>query len=119
MYEFPRLGEEEIIRYLGLVRSVGSVGLFTDDSCIDAVKGFLSRKSQRWLLVMDGWDDPSRVNLRSYIPDINRHILISSPTEISTFGVPVQLVGLDEGAARELLLQNTDTLNTRMSPTIK
>jgi hypothetical protein len=59
----------------------------------------------------NGWlDDPSRLNLRSYIPELNGHINVSSPTEISTFGVPIQLVGLDEEAAKELLLQNTNAL---------
>jgi len=42
----------------------------------------------------NGWlDDSSRLNLRSYIPELNGHINVSSPTEISTFGVPIQLVG--------------------------
>jgi ATP/maltotriose-dependent transcriptional regulator MalT len=115
LHETPGCQEEETLRYLGLVRcdQAASTGQrFTDNSCIAAVKDFLSRKAKRSLLILDNWDDPVKLNLRSYITDLlsNVHIIATSPTEIATFGVSIHLVGLDEQAANELLLHSTPNL---------
>jgi len=82
------------------------------DQWVDFALEKLEVWSQPWLMVLDGYDDPSSFNIRQYISyGGNGHILVTSrhadTDDLTTPNKVVALPGLREDYAVELLLQKS------------
>jgi hypothetical protein len=66
--------------------------------------------SEQWVMVFDGCDSPETINLRRLFPQNSQcHILVTSRRkDCISYGLQLDISGLDNGAAAELLLQRAD-----------
>ena len=92
-------------------KSLSSTMKFPDlDSSVRYVVDYLRSSSSCWLIVFDNYDIPSKFeNIRSFIPDADhgRIIITSRHRDAARLGIDVEVNGMREDEALELLLKRT------------
>ncbi|GES64465.1 ankyrin repeat-domain-containing protein 50 [Aspergillus terreus] len=93
----------------------------TTQDAIRALKSWLRKKSNRgWLIVFDNYDNIEEFNIEEYFPNADHsRILITSrrPDLQRTVGKALDISGLDDGSALQLLLSGNTMYKAEDTPT--
>ncbi|KAI2621172.1 hypothetical protein GGR54DRAFT_639301 [Hypoxylon sp. NC1633] len=84
--------------------------LLNTDARLSFVKRTLTVGNLPWLLVFDNYDDPAAFDLREYIPKgpLGRVLITSRSPDVERIGTLIQISGMTEEEARELLFKQLD-----------